>query len=77
MKKALDFKVLIGDSEITAKELVSHLGCVLDCHLSAVGQAQMVITKINKIISFLARITKLLDKKNNGNFSRSFNSALF
>ena len=31
----------------STQESVSYLGCVLDCHLSGVGQAQNVITKIN------------------------------
>ena len=65
MKKASDFKVLAGDSEMTANESVSYLGCVLDGHLSGVGHAQKVITKIKKKIikRFLARIAKSLDQK--------------
>lgn len=45
LKKASTFKVLAGDSEIKAKESVSYLGSVLDCHLTGVGQTQIAITK--------------------------------
>ena len=48
LKKASNFKVIVGDSEITAKESVSYLGCVLDRNLSGIGQAQKAITKINQ-----------------------------
>jgi len=40
----------------------SYLGRVLDCHLSGVGQAQKVITKVNQRVRFLSRISKFLGK---------------
>lgn len=36
---------------------------MLDCHLSGVGQAQKVLTKVNQRVCFLSRISKFLDKK--------------
>ncbi len=63
MKRSPGFKVLVGDSEINVKESVSNLGCLLDCQLSGVGQAQKVITKVNRRVRFLATISRFLDKK--------------
>ncbi len=63
LKRFPGFKVLVGDNEINVKESVSYLGCLLDCHLSGVGHAQKVITKVNQRVRFLARILRFLDKK--------------
>ena len=62
-KKPLNVKVQADDSGITAMESVSYIGCVLDCHLSAVGKTQRVITKVNHRIRFLAGISTFLDHK--------------
>ncbi len=63
LKRSPGFKVLVGDNKINVKESVSYLGCLLDCYLSGVGQAQKVITKVNQRVRFLARISRFLDKK--------------
>lgn len=63
LRRSPGFKVLVGDSEINVKDSVSYLGCVLDSHLSGVGQAQKVLTKVNQRVRFLSRISKFLDKK--------------
>ena len=62
LKRSPGFKVLVGDNEINVKDSVTYLGCVLDCHLTGVGQAQKVLAKVNQRVCFLARISRFLDK---------------
>lgn len=63
LKKALSFEVRVEETVITAKELISYLGCMLDCHMSGVGQALKVITKVNQRARYMARISKFLDER--------------
>ena len=55
--------MVVGDSEITAKQTVTYLGCILDNTLTGEGMAVKVISKINQKIKFLARISHLIDSK--------------
>ena len=56
------FNVVVGDTVLAAKESVNYLGCVLDSHLSGVGQAEKVLTNVNQRTRFLARISKFLNR---------------
>ena len=55
--------MVVGDSEITAKQTVTYLGCILDNTLTGEGMAVKVISKINLRIQFLPRISHLIDRK--------------
>ena len=55
--------MVVGDSEITAKQTVTYLGCILDNTLTGEGMAVKVIAKINLRIQFLPRISHLIDRK--------------
>ena len=53
MKRSPAFNVVV----FAAKESVSYLDCVLDSHMSGMGHAEKVLTKVNQSTS------KFLDKK--------------
>ena len=63
LRKSSVFKVRVGGTEITAKETINYLGCILDNHLTGVNMAQKVLTKINQRIRFISRISRFLDKR--------------
>ena len=46
LRKSLGFRVVVGDVEITAKEVVTYLGCILDNKLSGAFMAQRAISKV-------------------------------
>lgn len=55
------FNIKVDSSEVTSKTSVRYLGCELDRCLSGESMAQIVLSKINHKIKFLARISKFLD----------------
>lgn len=63
LKKAMGFRVVVGIVEITAKEAVTYLGCILDNKLSGELMARKIISKVSQRTKFLARISSLLDSK--------------
>ena len=64
LKRSPGFNVVTLDNTVlAAKESVNYLGCVLDSHMSGVGQAEKVLTKVNQRTRFLARTSKFLDRK--------------
>ena len=66
MRESPEFKVVVvGKSEIAAKQSVTYLGCILDNKLTGEGMAGKVISKINLKIKFLARINPInqIDRK--------------
>jgi len=59
----MGFRVVLGNVEITAKETVIYLGCILDNKLSGECMARKIISKVSQRTKFLARISSLLDGK--------------
>lgn len=62
LKRSPGFKIMVGDIEVTAKEEVTYLGCVLDNNLSGVSMAQKVVSKINQRITFLGRVSTYINR---------------
>jgi len=63
LKKVMGFRVVVGNVEITAKEAVTHLDCLLQNKLSGELIARKMISKVSQRTKFLARIFSLLDSK--------------
>lgn len=62
LRKSQEFRVTLGNFIITAREVVTYLGCILDNKLTGEFMAQRVITKVSQRTKFLARISSLLDR---------------
>lgn len=55
LKKSQKFRVVVGDTEVLAKDSVPNLGCILDSRLARESTALKVISKINEKLDFLQR----------------------
>ena len=62
LNKVSDFKIIVGDTVITRKEVITYLGSTLEANLSCDKMATTVIKKVNQRTRFLYRISSLVDK---------------
>ena len=57
------FKIKVDDTEITSKEEITYLGCILDKYLSGDSMATSVIKKVNQRTRFLGRMSSFVNKR--------------
>ena len=63
LRESPGLKVVVGENQITDRQAITYLGCILDNKLSGENMALKVIAKVNQKVKFLARVSTQVDQR--------------
>ena len=61
LRKSPGFSVMVGEVEVSAKEEVTYLGCILDSKVTGESMALKVVSRVNQRVKFLTRTSKFIN----------------